>query len=383
MKWALALIVATCVATPPAQLAAQGNKPLLTADFRDYRLGDHDILNSNAKTRSMMGDVRSFLSSDSTTEVDLVGYADATPWGSCGRNVRCSASKNLILANQRASSFARLITKNYGINPSRIKTRGEVAESRGGQFRGVTLYIRHRETSTSVVLESSSSTDVTMLQELVQKQADSLGVLSRRIACIERPELGCSPVKPSVVTNNTYAAPKESSVHVDVGLGVSAVTTNSTDALTPTASVFIRPSNAPVEFFATGGIRPFRSDNICGARADVIGTIGANVRIAGPVFTTLGGMTSREMCRNGGPKLNERSLARSDGVFAGIGIQLPKVGALHPVVSVAPAYNWTTRVQNPTYKNGVLNQNQLNSRGFGVMGNVTFRLSGINWKKKN
>ncbi len=380
MKWALALIVATCVATPPAQLAAQSGKPLLTADFRDYRLGDHNILSSNAN-KEMMNDVQSMLASDSTTEVDLVGYADATPWGSCGRNVRCSASKNLILANQRASSFARVVTRNYAINPSRIKTRGEVAESRGGQFRGVTLYIRHRETGTSVVLESSSSTDVTMLREIVQKQADSLGALSRRIACIERPEPGCPPVKPSVVNYNTQVMPPENTINVDVGLGASSTYTRSTDALVPTASIFIKPNAWPVEFFATGGIRPYSSSNIC-SRADVIGTIGAQVHIAGPVFTSLGGYTDREMCRNGGSKTNERFLTRNNGVFAGLGIKLPMIGAIRPMVNVAPTYSWTTRVQNPTYINGVLTQNQLDTKGLGVMTNITFRLDG-NWNKKH
>lgn len=381
LKWALVLVMATCVVTPPAHLAAQsGNKPLMTAHFLDYRLGNFDVMSTTHGGAGMMEDVKMLIENDSTLILNPIGHADATPFQSCRGNAFCSAQKNQVLADQRASSFARLISKRYGIDPSRIIARGEVAESRGGQYRGVTLYVRHRETST-VVQESSLSLSVELNSLRLELAAlrDSMRNLSHRVTTDAATAQTNSAQKPTVIQQ--IVTSNENTMNVDVGLGGSATRNTSTDALVPTASIFIKPNAWPVEFFATGGIRPYSSTNIC-KRADVIGTIGANVHIGGPVFTSIGGYTDREMCRNGGPKTNERFLTRNNGVFAGLGLKLPKIGAIRPMVNLAPTYSWTTRVQNPTYTNGVLNQNQIDSKGWGMMSNITFRLDG-NWNKKH
>jgi len=314
-----------CVAIfyPLRSLTAQETGGLIaTYDFHNYRLGRYVVDGVTAETLdSGMTKMKNHVSADSSTELVIVGRADATPWNSCKGDQDCSALKNQTLAELRASSFASILSKKYGIDPSRIYSRGEVASVRGGEFRGVTVYIRRLggHVSQTATVTPNSSSEVASLRSDVAGLKDSVAVLSHRNT-VPSP----APAQPTspVETPTNIAPPETTVVHieppvrVDVGVGIAGVKINHVDAFAPTIGIYIKPRASPVDFFLEGGYRPSRSSNKCN-RADVIGTLGARVGLRNSIGLSGGLFTAREMCTNGGPKLNERWLDRTNGVFVG------------------------------------------------------------------
>jgi hypothetical protein len=303
-------------------VAQEAGGPVAMYNFPNYELGKYD---PNEKVvqdlDSGLVEMQNISHTNSVAEISIIGRADATPWKSCKGNKDCSALKNQTLAELRASTFARMLSKKYGIEESHIYSRGEVIGARGGEFRGVTVYIRRRAESVSqnATAIPNSTSEVASLRSEVADLRDSVTVLSHRNTVPSS-----APAQPtSPVEMPTNIAPKETTtvyieppVHIDVGVGVAGVKTNHTDALAPMIGIYLKPRASPVEFFLEGGYRPSSSSNRCN-RADVIGTLGAHYKPRSLLGLSGGLFTAREMCTNGGPKLNERWLDRTNGVFLG------------------------------------------------------------------
>jgi hypothetical protein len=354
-----------------SNLSAQ-SETVATYPIRNYKLAEYAVGQENLESVSVFSLVKKTLGADSVTKVELVGYADATPWKSCGKNASCSDHKNQTLALLRASTISQKFSLEYGINPSRINARGEVSNSRGGEFRGVTVYIsRDKGRSSAPVVAQvnpNSFDDVNALRREIAGLRDTVTMLMHRNSVeVSAPAQPTSPKEsPTNVTIQTVAPTSikiERPVNVDVGAGIATVNTNHIDAFAPIVSVFIRPRASPVEFFLNGGFRPSSSLNLCN-RADVIGSLGAQVGTRRPIGASFGLYTAREMCSDGGPKLNERWLDRTNGVFVGPKLNFRVMGVNG---SFNPALTWsnTYRAEERKDYNGWGLKFDFNIRTFG------------------
>lgn len=358
---------------PLRTLYAQ-REEVVTYPIRNYKLGEYDIEKVKlARTEVVYTFARKTLSVDSSAKVELVGYADATPWKSCNRDVSCSDLKNHTLALLRASTFSRKLILEYGVDPSKIFTRGEVSNLRGGEFRGVTVNIRRslEHSFVPVIAQKDSISlgdDVLVLRREIAGLRDTVTMLLHRNSVqVPAPTQPTSPIESptSVVTRNQATSTKieRPVVNVDVGAGIAVVTTNHVDALAPTVSIFIRPRASPVEFFLNGGFRPSSSSNLCN-RADVIGSIGAQIGAPRHFGASLGLFTAREMCTDGGARLNERWLDRTNGMFVGPQLYF-HVKGVHGSFNPALTWSETYRAQQKKQYSGFGLKFEFNIRTFG------------------
>lgn len=299
-------------------------------------------------------DLKEFDLRDRTDKYVAIGFADGTPFKRCGSDAFCSKEKNQALALLRASEAAEALVRR-GVHPSRIFTRGLVVDRRSALFRGVSVYVLHEDVAVSVPPTVSVPAKAPVVAQVAPETPSKQAVQPAS----ESEEKVVHHEVTSPVSHQSFA-------NVDVGLGVAGTNMkHGVDSFTPTLSLFIKPRTLPFELVLEGGYRPQRSSDVCN-RADVSGALGVHIPIREPIGITSGIFTDREMCRDGGHKLTERWIERTNGVYLGLtsGIDVGK----GLVLDFSPGLVWgkTSHAQDDKHS----------SSGFGVRVGIDVRSNG-------
>ncbi len=339
------LVLTVAMSFPLGALSAQTDT-LATHRVQHYSLGNYDP----SRVDSLAALERGRLN-DPTVEIIIVGYADATPYiKSCGNDSVCSDRHNMVLALQRSSEFARVLTEKYGVNPGRMMPQGQVAKVRGGEFRGVTVYLRRYTPPTAApVVQQISTVSSDRRIDSLARDVNALRDSVARLAARPTSTTVVNQVAPAV-QQVTQITEERASVHI--GAGAAFVSGNSTSTFTPTLGIFVKPIGFPLELTLEGGFLPSRIESVCNS-ADVFGAIGAEWRPFDLVGISGGLFTGREMCVDGGPRLNERWVNQTNGLFLGPTFNFDLSQGFE--ISLSPSATWgrTHNAQTHIQKNGL------------------------------
>ena len=342
------LLTVLALVFPLGALRAQMDAPV-THEVRFYPLGVDSTNRSRADSALQ---IVAALCGSRDVRCTVIGFADATPWKQC-KTATCSAQENMVLALRRANKFRQDLATACGISRDRIATSGEVSKERGGQHRGLTIYIDSIAPAPAVrepVIDTALERRVSNLESRMTAAEKSIVALNDTIADLRD---SLKTTTQATTTQNTVSEKTETSkqnqiatVHsgdVDIGFGFAALTTRGLEVAVPTFKLIVKPLGSPVEVELEGGFRPSRSENICN-RADLFGALKGNKRWD-PVGISVGVFTAREICVDGGPRLAERSVGRTYGVLAGPNLNFNLRRDYEASLSIALSWSTTYHAQ--------------------------------------
>lgn len=334
------------VALLPFRAISAQEEVVATYPVTGYALGAYNARVTAQEIATVAGDKHKVL---------VVGYADANPWRSCGSK-QCSDHKNQLLAELRASEAAKAL-ETAGIDTARINTRGEVRAARGGEHRGVVIYII-RETA-PVVAPTPKNDSLATVARKVDTLQIAVKAINQEVAQVRDTVTQVAAVVQQII-NNTNASDTgkkeqkhESWVDLAVGLGYNSGYAGGMkeSSLNFGGGLFIKPRVLPFELLARGGYAPRGSNKEwkCG-QSDATLSLGAHRLVYEAetfmVGASVGGFTDRRYCTNGGVRLAEQWTEKVDGLYAGPTFQVPMFGSLHMWATAEMTYGRVTTAEN-------------------------------------